>query len=61
MKKLSKRIAKRLAVVFSAITVCGTAVYYSYRHMEENSLPAIGSAQSDKPVIVLDAGHDEST
>lgn len=61
MNKTSKRIVKRFAATLSALAVCGTAVYFSYRHMEENSLPAIGSAQSDKPVIVLDAGHGEST
>ena len=60
MNTTSKRIVKRFAATLSALAVCGVAVYFSYRHMEENSLPAIGSAQSDKPVIVLDAGHGES-
>jgi hypothetical protein len=50
MKKINKKIFKRIAVV-------SAAVFSSYRYMERDSLPAVGSVQSDKPVIVLDAGH----
>lgn len=57
MKKINKKILKRLAVVTSATVVCAGAVFCSYRYMERDTLPAIGSVQSDKPIIVLDAGH----
>lgn len=57
MKNINKKIFKRLAVITSAAVVCTAAVFFSYRYMEDKTLPAIGSVQSDKPVIVLDAGH----
>ena len=52
-----KKIFKRIAVVSAAVAVCAGGVFSSYRYMERDSLPAVGSVQSDKPVIVLDAGH----
>lgn len=57
MKKINKKIFKRIAVVSAAVAVCAGVVFSSYRYMERDSLPAVGSVQSDKPVIVLDAGH----
>lgn len=57
MRKINRRILKRLSVTVSAVAVCAAAVFFSYRHMDNNILPAVGSVQSDKPVIVLDAGH----
>lgn len=57
MKKINKKILKRAIVVTSAVAVCTGVVFCSYRYMDNKTLPAIGSVQSDKPVIVLDAGH----
>lgn len=59
MKKINKKILKRAIVVTSAVAVCTGVVFCSYRYMDNKTLPAIGSVQSDKPVIVLDAGHGE--
>ncbi len=61
MKKLSRNIIRRLAVTASAAVVCTAVVFFSYKHMDNKSLPTMGSVQSDKPVIVLDAGHGESS
>ena len=55
--KINKKIFKSIAVVSAAVAVCAGVVFSSYRYMERDSLPAVGSVQSDKPVIVLDAGH----
>lgn len=57
MKNINKKIVKRFAVVSSACAICAAAVFFSYRHMDSDILPAVGSVQSDKPVIILDAGH----
>ncbi len=57
MKNTNKKILKRIAIVASAVAVCTGVVVGSYRYMEKGALPAIGSVQSDKPIIILDAGH----
>lgn len=57
MKTINKKILKRLTVILSATAVSTAAVFFSYRHMENQAVPTIGSVQSNKPVIVLDAGH----
>ena len=61
MKKLSKNILKRSAVVAAATVVCSAAIFFSYRYMDNKTLPTVGSVNGDKPVIILDAGHGEST
>lgn len=57
MKKLSKNILKRSAVVAAATVVCSAAIFFSYRYMDNKTLPTVGSVNGDKPVIILDAGH----
>ncbi len=57
MKKTNRKIIARLTVTLSAAVVCCGVIFGSYHYMENKALPAIGSVQSDKPIIVIDAGH----
>lgn len=61
MNYTNQKILKRIAVVVSAAAVCTGVIAFSYRHMENKLLPTLGSVNTDKPVIVLDAGHGESS
>ena len=56
MKKINTKILKRAACVMAALAIGGGALYYSINKIQKLS-PVSAGIQTDKPVIILDAGH----
>ncbi|MBE6855258.1 MAG: hypothetical protein E7501_06400 [Ruminococcus sp.] len=60
MKHPKKQILYRGLVVAAAIAVCAAGITVAQRSQPETAIPTIGMVEQ-APVIILDAGHGEST
>lgn len=62
MKAIFKKLLRRGITVCAALTVCALGIRTAVRRSAANAPDAVtASAKAEPPVIVLDAGHGEST
>lgn len=58
MDSINKKIIGKVICLASAVTIISTAVFISGKKNEE-IISASYNMHSDKPIIILDAGHGE--
>ncbi len=61
MKGISKKIVGKLVCLVSAVGIISTAILLSGRDSDNSVMISKTYNDSDKPIIILDAGHGESS
>lgn len=61
MDAVTKRIVRKSAFLFFLLTVSIAGLHALLIHTQQNQPAALLTAAEQTPVIVLDAGHGEST
>ena len=61
MKSIYQKILRRGIFAAAMLTVCAVGIKTALTRSEENAPVSMTAANQTAPVIVLDAGHGEST
>ena len=61
MKQELKKIAARSALFFGILAVSAAGMQLTALRNQQNAPDAVAASANQAPVIVLDAGHGEST
>ena len=61
MKPEIKRIVKRSALLFCVLAVSVAGMQLAVKRNQQYAPDAVSASSAQPPVIVLDAGHGEST
>ena len=61
MKVAYKKLIRRSAFLIAMLTVCAAGIRTALARSKENAPVSMTAANQTAPVVVLDAGHGEST
>ncbi|MDE5947150.1 MAG: hypothetical protein K2G63_07600, partial [Oscillospiraceae bacterium] len=60
-KTINKKITGKLICLACSVGIIGTTIFLSGKNNDNNNLISVSRLyESDKPIIILDAGHGES-